>query len=119
MAYLEGATTPYKQFGPTMVYADYTEIEVGGIGGNIKLVGIREFEDTWMALIDPQYLDLKTGPMPFKVLESPDGLKYYTIRHETNGYAYLTDLVLRGDFIYRNPASATVIHSIPTYAFNG
>lgn len=114
---LESASGAYKNIKPSVNYADYSEMEVGGIMGSIKIVGIREMDDDWIVLLDPAFLDLKTGKSPFQIMESPEGLKWYTIR-ATTGYQYVTDIRLAGDFIYRAPHTATVIHSIPNYAFN-
>jgi hypothetical protein len=114
---LESASGAFKNIKPSVNYADYSEMEVGGIAGSIEIVGIREMDDDWIALVDKQFLDLKTGKKPFQIIQNPDGNRFYTVRDET-GYSYITDVRLAGDFLYRAPHTACVIHSIPNYAMN-
>jgi hypothetical protein len=114
---IEAGSGAYKNIKPQVNYADASTIEVGGVAGSCTLVGIRHFDDEWIAGIDPQFLDFKTGRDPFTLMTSPDGLKYYTKR-ATSGYTYISDIRLVGDFIYRKPYTAVAIHSFANYAFN-
>jgi hypothetical protein len=114
---VESGSGAYKNIKPQVTYAGYSEIEVGGVQGAVKLVGIREFEDTWIAGINPKYLDMHTGKSPFQLMKSPDGLTYYTKR-ATSGYTYIADIMLAGDFVYRAPYTAVAIYNIPNFTFN-
>ena len=114
---IESGSGAYKNIKPQVSLYDASEIEVGGVAGSCKLVGLRDFDDDWIAGIDTEFLDFKTGRSPFTMMESPDGLKYYTKR-ATTGYTYISDIRLVGDFLYRKPYTAVAIHSFANYAFN-
>ena len=114
MLALEKGSGGFRHVKPSVNFAGYSEIEVGGVQGSIKLLGIREMDDNFIAMVDRKYMDFHCGVAPFQPLASPEGIKYYTVRAET-GYTYITDLRLAGDFIYSNPWSATAIHNIPDY----
>jgi len=114
---IESGSGAYKNIKPQVSLYDASVIEVGGVQGSCKLVGLRDFDDEWIAGIDPDFLDFKTGKEPFGMMTSPDGLKYYTKR-ATSGYTYISDIRLVGDFIYRKPYTAVAIHSFANYAFN-
>ena len=114
---LEKGSGAYKNIKPSVTYAGYSEMEVGGVQGSCKLVAIREMNDDWIAGIDTKYLDWHTGKRPFQLMKSPDGLSYFTKR-ATTGYTYIADIMLAGDFLYRAPWSAVAIYNLPDYKFN-
>jgi hypothetical protein len=114
---IEKGSGAYKNIKPSVSYAGYSSIEVGGVSGSCELVGIREMMDDVIYGIDTKFLDFHCGNMPWKVMKSPDGLNYFTER-TTSGYLYTTDIVFAGDFLYRNPSSSVVIFNIPDYLFN-
>ena len=43
---------------------------------------------------------------------SPDGNKWYESRHDTNGYSYVTDLYLWGEFVVKRPAGCAVLFGL-------
>lgn len=114
---LEANSGAYKNINENVDFAGYSEIVVGGVAGSIKLVGIREMDDDWIPLLDPQYLDFHTQKQPFTLMKSPEGISYFTKR-ATTGYTYIADIRLRGDFLYRAPYTAGVIYNIPVYSSN-
>jgi hypothetical protein len=114
---IEKGSGAYKNIKPSVSYAGYSSIEVGGVSGSCELIGIREMMDDVIYGLDTKYLDFHCGNMPWKVMKSPDGLNYFTQRN-TTGYVYTTDIVFAGDFLYRNTSSSVVIFNIPDYAFN-
>jgi hypothetical protein len=114
---LEKGSGAFKNVRPSVTYAGYAEMEVGGVEGSCKLVAIREMADDWIAGVNTKYMDFHTARKPFQVLRSPDGLAYFQKRAVT-GYTYITDICLAGDFLYSDPWSAVAIHNIPNYGFN-
>ena len=42
----------------------------------------------------------------------PNGDKWHKIRNDTNGYKYICDFVLYGDFILKRPAGCAVLYGI-------
>jgi hypothetical protein len=114
MLALEKGSGGFRHVKPAVNFAGYSEITVGGVQGSIKLLGIREMDDDYIALVDRKSMDFHCGNMPFQPMVSPDGLKYFTKR-ATTGYTYITDIRLVGDFLYRNPWNATAIYNIPDY----
>lgn len=111
---LEKGSGGFKNVKPAVNFAGYSSIMVGGAQGAVTLSGVRELNDDFIYGINPAYFDFHVQNNPWRVMSSPDGLKYYTIRN-TSGYQYLIDMQLLGDFVYRMPWSACVIHSIPDY----
>lgn len=103
----------FKNVSSKVDYAGFSEITVGSVKGTIKLVAISEMTDHVIVGIDPRYLDLHTNK-GFKVQESPDGLKFYSVRN-TTGYKYITDYCFYGDLIYSAPWTACVITMPLTY----
>lgn len=111
---LEKGSGGFKNVEPSVNFAGYSSIKVGGAIGAVTLSGVRELNDEFIFGINPDYFDFHVQNQPWRVMTSPDGLKYFTIRNQS-GYQYIIDMQMLGDFIYRHPWSATVIHSIPDY----
>ena len=111
---LEKGSGGFKNVEPAVNYAGYSSIQVGGAQGAVTLSGVRELNDDFIYGINPAYFDFHVQNQPWRVMSSPDGLKYFSVRNQT-GYQYIIDMQMLGDFIYRHPWSATVIHSIPDY----
>lgn len=118
MLALEKGSGGFRHVTDRVDYAGYSKIKVGGVAGSIDLIAIREMDDDWMAMVRKKDMDFNCGNRPFQPLISPDGLKYYTKRAQT-GYTYISDIGLYGDFLYRNPWTATGIHNIPDYSIPG
>jgi hypothetical protein len=81
--------------------------------GSVKLVAINEMTDKVILGIDESKLDFHTNK-GFKIQESPDGLKFYSIRN-TTGYQYIIDICFYGDFVYSQPWTAIAITMPTTY----
>ena len=114
MLALEKGSGGFRHVKPRVDFAGYSEITVGGVQGSVKLVGIREMDDDWMALVNKAYMDFHVGTHVIKPMTTPDGIQYFSERN-TDGYRYITDLMLTGEFIYSNPWSGTGIFNIPDY----
>ena len=48
-----------------------------------------------------------------KMYIDPDNNKFYKLRDDTNGYSYICDFVLYGDFILKRPAGCAVLYGVP------
>jgi hypothetical protein len=96
----------------TSVYG-WTEIVLGGVKGNIKIVAIQEMSDTEMFFIDWRALKFHSNGF-FRKRIAPDG-KHYFEQRDTTGYSYLVDMCLFGDLVVSRPSYCGVIHSIPNY----
>lgn len=114
----ENIAGAFRHQGERIDYAGYSVVEIGDVTGNkVKFVAIREHTDTAIQGIDPKYLDFHTAPASmFEVIESPDGLKYYTERDDADGsnkgYSYITDIRFAGEFVYTKPHTAVVIYDL-------
>ena len=111
---LESGSGAYRHVNAKASPYGYSEVEVGSVTGDgIKLVAIREMTPGTILGINKKYIDFHCAPKSFfEILESPDGLKYFTVRDVTAGYSYITDLRLSGEFVYRAPYDAMAIHTI-------
>ena len=118
MLALEKGSGGFRHVKESVQFAGYSKIEVYGVVGMITLLGIREMDDNWVALVNKADMTFYCGNKPFQPLVSPDGLKYFTKRAST-GYQYLSDIGLVGDFLYKNPWNATGIYNIPDYDIPG
>jgi hypothetical protein len=114
---LESGAGAYKNIKPSVSYANYMEMDVGGVQGGCNLVAVREMDDDWICGLDPKHLAFHTANKPFTIMSDPDGKKFYSVR-ATTGYTYITDIQLVGDFLLENPWHAVGIHNIPDYKFN-
>lgn len=114
MLALEKGSGGFRHVDMNVKYAGYSKIEVFGVSGTITLMGVREMDDDWIAMIKMKDMKFYCGNKPFMALESPEGLKYFTKR-ATTGYQYISDIGLVGDFLYTNPWNATGIYNIPDY----
>ena len=97
----------FKNVQDKVDYAGFSEITVGSVLGSVRLVAIREMTDQVVVGIQTNKLDFHTN-RGFKIQESPDGLKFYSVR-QTTGYKYIVDYSFYGDFIYSCPYTAISI----------
>lgn len=105
-----------RQYQVTNKKAGYgfDQIELIGGGGSIKLTALREMPND-----SAVYVNLKKG-IKFKGLAlkkqmyGDAGLEYFVDR-QTTGISYVTDMVLRGDFVYE-PQQLGFVYGIPAAA---
>jgi hypothetical protein len=88
----------------------WTEIDVVGVKGKLKLVGINELDDDKIFIIDWNTMKLHSNG-GFERRTSPDGKQFYEVRAET-GYKYIVDLRFFGELVMFKPSHNGVIHSI-------
>jgi len=99
----------------TVNYAGTKKITIGGIDDETVIRVVRDMPDNLALCWDVKDLEFHTPPDGFfKVLESPDGNKYYTVRtagtSSNAGYSYISDIVLRGEFIHTKPWNTALIY---------
>lgn len=97
---------------PKMSIYGWTEVEIAQVatGMPLKLVGIQEFDDDIIAMVDWKNITFRTNG-GFKKRKSPDGKEYFEVR-ATSGYSYLVDVALFGEMEYSKPGQNGIIYSI-------
>lgn len=103
----------FKNVQSKVDYAGFSEMTVGSVMGSVKLVAINEMTDRVVMGINTKKLDFHTN-RGFKIQESPDGLKFYSVR-QTTGYKYIVDYSFYGDFVYSCPYDSITITMPQTY----
>jgi hypothetical protein len=88
----------------------WMEIEVGGVRGSLKLVGVQEMDEDVIYILDWRALKFYSNGF-FRKHKNPDGNEYHQLR-ATTGYKYIIDICLFGDLVLLRPSYCGVIHSI-------
>jgi hypothetical protein len=88
----------------------WTEIQVFTVKGVLKLVGIQELDEDYIAFIDWRALKLHSNGF-FRKRVSPEGKEYYEVR-ATTGFFYLVDICFFGDLVLNRPSYCGIMHSI-------
>jgi len=96
----------------TSVYG-WTEVEVGGIKGSLKLIAIQELDNDAILFIDWRAFKFHSNGF-FKRVKDPEGKEFYTKRY-TTGYKYFVDMALFGDLICSRPSYCGIMSNIPNY----
>jgi hypothetical protein len=90
----------------------WTEVMIGSPAGNmVRCVGIQEAFDDCIYLLDPKTFTFHSKGF-IRKHKSPDGLEYFVERDATNGYSYICDMCVFGEFVCNKPGNNAVIHSI-------
>lgn len=88
----------------------WTEIDIVGVRGSLKLVGVQEMDDDIMHILDWKSLKMHTNEL-FERRTSPEGRSFYEIRN-TDGYKYIVDTRMYGDLIVSKPSHNGIIFGI-------
>lgn len=88
----------------------WTEIMIGGVKGNLKVVAVQEMDDDCAIFIDWRALKLHSNGL-FKKRVAPDGKHYFEVR-STSGYQYLVDMCVFGELVVSRPSYCGILHSI-------
>jgi hypothetical protein len=105
----KGAFNVVPESNKASVYG-WTEIMIGGVKGNLKLVGVQECDDDVIMLIDWRAVKFHSNGL-FRKRTAPDGKQYFEQRG-TGGYSYLLDMCLFGELVVSRPSYCGIIHSI-------
>jgi len=89
----------------------WMEMKIANVTGQVvKIVGILEWDDDTIALVDWRGITFRSNGF-FKKRVSPDGREYFEIRGE-DGYQYVCDMCLFGEQEFALPGHSAIIHSI-------
>jgi len=88
----------------------WDEITITSVKGTLKLVGIQEWEDSTIAILDMNSMTFRSNGM-FKKRKSPDGNEYFEVRN-TSGYQYIVDVSLFGELEVTKPTNNGIIYGI-------
>lgn len=91
----------------------YTEVTVGSVKGNLKLVGVQEMDDDVMYYLDMSAFKLHSNGFFERHIDA-NGNGFY-IRRATTGYVYLVDIRFYGELVLHAPSRCGVMYSIPSY----
>lgn len=88
----------------------WDEIEITSVKGKLTVVGIQEWDDDVIAILDMKSMIFRSNGF-FQKRKSPEGNEYFEIRN-TTGYQYLLDICLFGELEVNKPGQNGIIHSI-------
>lgn len=113
MKLIEASKGAYKTTPTTQKAQNYawTEIEIFGVKGVLKVVGIQEIDDDVIMFIDWSALKFHSNGMFRKVKDPDTGSEYYKIRGE-DGYQYIVDMFLFGEFILSRPSYCGIAYNV-------
>jgi len=88
----------------------WDEISITSVKGTLKVVGIQEWDDDTIAILDMNSMVFRSNGF-FRKRMSPDGLEYFEVRNQ-NGYQYILDLCLFGELEINKPGQNGIIYGI-------
>lgn len=109
MAILETSRDYVAKDTKASVYG-WTEIDVMGVKGSLKLVAVNEMNDDIMPILDWTALKLHSNGM-FERRTSPSGNQFYEVR-ATTGFKYIVDIRFFGELVISKPSHCGIIHTI-------
>jgi len=95
----ESGKGAYHQNQTSMKVSHYgwTEVDITGTKGALKVVAIQEIDDDWIGLLDTSSMTFASNGM-IRKRRNPEGHLYYEVR-DTTGYFYIVDVFVFGEFI--------------------
>ena len=88
----------------------WTEIQVTGVKGSLKLVAVPEMDDSNILILDKSSMKLHSNGFVER-RKAPDGKEFFELRG-TTGYSYVLDHRFYGDLVVSKPSNNAIIHSI-------
>lgn len=88
----------------------WDEITINSVKGQLTIVGIQEWDDDVIAMLDMKALVFRSNGF-FQKRKSPEGQEYFEVRN-TTGYQYIIDISLFGELEINKPGHCGIIHSI-------
>lgn len=88
----------------------WDEITITSVKGTLTLVGIQEWDDDVIAMLDMGSMVFRSNGF-FKKRKSPEGLEYFEIRN-TTGFQYIIDVCLFGELEINKPGQNGIIYGI-------
>lgn len=91
----------------------WDEIVLNTVKGKLTVVGIQEWDDDVIAILDMKTMVFRSNGM-FQKRKNPDGDEYFEVRN-TTGYQYVVDICLFGELEVSKPGQNGIIYGIPNY----
>ena len=88
----------------------WDEVCITSVKGTLKIVGIQEWDDDTIAILDMNSMIFRSNGF-FKKRKNPEGHEYFEVRNNT-GYQYIIDTCLFGELEINKPGHNGIIHSI-------
>lgn len=88
----------------------WDEIVINTVKGKLKIVGIQEWDDDTIPLLDMKSMVFRSNGM-FQKRKSPEGEEYFEIRN-TTGFQYIVDICLFGELEVSKPGQNGIIYGI-------
>lgn len=88
----------------------WDEITINSVKGPLTIVGIQEWDDDVIALLDMKAMIFRSNGF-FQKRKSPEGTEYFEVRN-TNGYQYIIDISLFGELEINKPGHCGIIYGI-------
>jgi len=88
----------------------WDEIVINTVKGKLKVVGIQEWDDDTIPLLDMKSMVFRSNGM-FQKRKNPDGDEYFEVRN-TSGFQYIVDICLFGELEVSKPGHNGIIYGI-------
>lgn len=88
----------------------WDEVVINSVKGKLTIVGIQEWDDDVIALMDMKAMVFRSNGF-FQKRKSPEGLEYFEVRN-TSGYQYIIDISLFGELEINKPGHCGIIYGI-------
>jgi hypothetical protein len=88
----------------------WDEIVINTVKGKLTVVGIQEWDDDVIALLDMKSMVFRSNGF-FQKRKSPEGMEYFEVRN-TTGFQYLLDICLFGELEINKPGHNGIIYGI-------
>lgn len=88
----------------------WDEVVINSVKGKLTIVGIQEWDDDVIALLDMKAMVFRSNGF-FQKRKSPEGMEYFEVRN-TTGYQYIIDISLFGELEINKPGHCGIIYGI-------
>ena len=88
----------------------WDEITINSVKGKLTIVGIQEWDDDVIAILDMKSMVFRSNGF-FQKRKSPEGLEYFEVRN-TSGFQYIVDICLFGELEINKPGHNGIIYGI-------
>lgn len=88
----------------------WDEITINSVKGPLTIVGIQEWDDDVIAILDMKAMVFRSNGF-FQKRKSPEGAEYFEVRN-TTGFQYIVDISLFGELEINKPGHCGIIFGI-------
>lgn len=111
MKKIESDKSPFKvTMDPKADLYGWTEIGIGSVRGNLKIVAVPSWDDDIIVFLDWTSVKFFSNG-GFRKRKSPEGKQYFEVRN-TTGYQYILDMCFFGEMAYLKPGHNGILYSI-------